>query len=79
MRNLKGGYKIKYRGILSSFLDIGGSPRQEKACEKPAKGGFRNCVSPEIGGCFQREETRRNNPLLLGFTIVLYTCNCPLW
>ena len=57
MRNLKGGYKIKYRGYIEQFFGFRGVSKAGKACEKPAKGGFRNCVSPEIGGCFQREGT----------------------
>ena len=42
---------------MSSVLDLGGVSKAGKAYEKPAKGGFRNFVSPEIGGCFQREGT----------------------
>ena len=41
---------------MNNILDLGVS-KAGKACEKPAKGGFRNVVSPEIGGCFQREGT----------------------
>ena len=40
----------KYKQLTSNQLNM----NIEK---KPAKGGFRNFVSPEIGGCFQREGT----------------------
>ena len=48
----KGVINKNIGGTLSSVLDLGGSPRQEK----PAKGGFRNVVSPEIGGAFKGRE-----------------------
>ena len=45
MRNLKGGYKIKYRGYIEQFFGLRGVSKAakslRKACEKPAKGGFR--------------------------------------
>ena len=57
LRNLKGDYKMKYRGYIEQCSGFRGVSKAGKACEKPAKGGFRNVVSPEIGGCFQREGT----------------------
>ena len=52
----KGGYKIKYRGYIEQCFGFRGVSKAGKACEKPAKGGFRNCVSPEIGGAFKGRE-----------------------
>ena len=37
---------------MTIFHDLGGSPRQEK----PAKGGFGNVGSPQIGGAFKKRE-----------------------
>ena len=54
----KKGVKIKnYRGYIEQCFGFRGVSKAGKACEKPAKGGFRNVVSPEIGGCFQKEGT----------------------
>ena len=36
---IKGVIKLNIGGILSSVLDLGGSPRQEKPAKSPRKGG----------------------------------------
>ena len=48
---------MKYRGYIEQCFGFRGVSKAGKACEKPAKGGCRKFVSPEIGGCFQREGT----------------------
>ena len=50
--------KTNYRGYIEQCFGFRGVSKAGKAYEKPAKGGFRNFVSPEIGGCFQREGTK---------------------
>ena len=41
---------MKYRGYIEQCSGFRGVSKAGKACENPAKGGFRNFVSPEIGG-----------------------------
>ena len=43
-------------GYIEHFSWFRGVSKAEKACNKPAKGGFENVGSPQIGGAFKKME-----------------------